>query len=100
MDKVNLSYQERIRSMVTSAANTVTAKVLEEVQRGIHPDLRLFYKPCTETEDGSLLVCEQGNEPKGYLLGCTERFSVAIPYSHYWPWIRDRIGSLPLLAAS
>lgn len=95
---VEMSYQKRIQSIVSSAAEVAKSNAGIAVPQGINIDWRLYYKPCTAIEDGALLLCSMGREPQGYVLACNDRFTGAIPYDHYFTWIRVRIGRLPLLA--
>lgn len=93
-----MDWEKRIRNMVTQAATAGTTTAQEMVAQGLTINLRLFYRPATATQDGALFLCEQGKEPQGAVLGCDDRFHGGIPYDNYWPWIRQRVGSLPLLA--
>lgn len=94
------NWETRLADMVSSAAQSTANTVKDLASNGINIDLRLFYLPATQTEDGKLFVCEINHEPEGSILGSEDRFHGGIPYENYWSWLRQRIGALPLLATS
>lgn len=95
-----LEWEHRIAKMVARCAAEAEASVSRMAQQGVNIDLRLYFQPATQTQDGRLFLRPEGEAPEGCIIGSDNPFHGAIPYAAYKTWIRQRASRLPILASA
>lgn len=94
------AYERVIAGLVHSCAEDGKKKAQHGAMVGDIQPQHLFYKKAEPKQHGDLiLLAESDTPPEGYELATEDSLRANVPYENYYTWVRERVGSLPVLSS-